>query len=63
VWAPKCAGDPKIFAHGCVVVIQIAMHGCAHRGDKGAHGMCACLLHNCTWVRGCAVDRHTMMHA
>jgi hypothetical protein len=63
VWAPKCVGDPEICMHDCVPIIRIAVHGCACRGDKGAHDMCACLLHNHAWVCGYVVDRRALMHA
>jgi hypothetical protein len=37
--------------------------GAPHRGEKGTHGMRACLLHSCAWVRDCVVDRRAVMHA
>jgi hypothetical protein len=56
-------GNPEICTHGCALFIQIVAHGCACRGDKGMHGMHACLLHNSAWVRGYVVDRCAVMCA
>jgi hypothetical protein len=47
--------------HRCMPIIRIAVHGYAHRGDKGTHGMCAYFLQSCAWVSDCVVDMRALM--